>query len=124
MDLLGQSQPVRGRVDGVTVRKDFTQTIKAKGGSNRAYGRATARMTEELFGCTTDELYEHTGARAGDRSTLPQDAQTAYVVGEVAATHRLKNTEIAGNQQQRDEQVVDTVQESSREVKGLFPWNW
>lgn len=123
MDLLGQSQPVRGRVDGVTVRKDFTQTIKTKGGSNRAYGRATAKMTEELFGCSTDALYEETGAKPGDRSTLPQDAQTAYIVGEVTATHRLKQTDIAGNQQQRDAQIVDTVEDSTRNVKGLFPWN-
>jgi len=124
LDLLGQSQAVRGRVDGTTIRKDFTQTIKQKGASNRAHGRATAKMTQELFGCSVDDLYRETGGKMGDRSTLPQDAQTAYMMGEVAATHRLKNTEIGGNQQQRDEQVVDTTAHASQQVKGLFPWNW
>jgi alanyl-tRNA synthetase len=80
-------------------------------------------MTQEIFGCMPDELYAETGGKKGDRSTLPQDAQTAYMVGEVAATHRLKETEIDGNQSQRNAQIVDTVQSSSREVKGLFPWN-
>jgi hypothetical protein len=124
LDLLGNSQPVRGRADGATVRKDFTGTIKGKGGSDQAIARSTNKMTEEIFGCKTNELYEKTNGRRGDRTSLPQDAQSAYIVGETAATHRLKDLNTSGNQQQRDAQIVDTVQDSAKEVKGLFPWNW
>lgn len=124
MDLFGQSQAVRGRVDGATVRKDFTKTIQDKGGSNKAQERSTAEMTKELFGCRPEDLYRETAGRQGDRTTLPQDVQSAYIVGEVAATHELRRTDIQGNQQQRDQQIVDTVKESSKQVKGLFPWNW
>ncbi|NJL55659.1 hypothetical protein HC928_10995 [bacterium] len=122
--LSDNSQPVRRRTDGAAVRNDFTNTIKEKQGSGEAIARSTNKMTHNIFGCETEELYEQTGGRKNRRETLPKDAQDAYVVGEVAATHKLKATEIKGNQQQRDEQIVDTVDESSKQVKGLFPWNW
>jgi hypothetical protein len=124
LSLFGESQPVRSRVDGATVRQDFTQTIKAKGGNGDAQAASTEKMTEVIFGCGTKELYEGTKSRKGDRSTLPQDAQTAYIVGETVSTHDLKATEIKGNQQQRNEQIEATVEESSHKVKGFFPWNW
>lgn len=124
MSLLSDPQSVRGRVDGSTIRKDFTQTIKDKGGTERTQAKATERMTRELFDCNTKEIYEQTGGRRGDRTSLPQDAQTAYMVGETAATHRLKATLIEGNQQQKEDQIIDTVAEASKEVKGIFPWNW
>lgn len=60
----------------------------------------------------------------GDRSTLPQDVQTAYIVGETVASHDLKAAEVQGNQRQRNEQIEASVEESSEKVKGLFPWNW
>jgi hypothetical protein len=115
---------VRSRVDGATVRKDFTQTIQNKGGDGEAQAQSTEKMTRTIFGCGTKQLYEETQSKKGDRSTLPQDAQTAYIVGETAATHDLKATDIDGNQQQRNQQIVDTVEDSSKKVKGLFPWNW
>jgi hypothetical protein len=116
------STPVRGRVDGATVRNDFTSTIVDKGGDGQTIARSTNRMTEILFGCKPKELYEGTGGRSGDRSTLPQDAQTAYIVGEVAATHKLKGADIKGNQQQCNEQIVETVEEASEQVQSIFPW--
>ncbi|NEQ34200.1 MAG: hypothetical protein F6K04_24970 [Leptolyngbya sp. SIO4C5] len=81
-------------------------------------------MTRSLFGCGTNELYQETKGRRGDRTTLPQDAQSAYIVGETAATHRLKATEIQGSKRQKHEQIVDTVADSTEQVKGIFPWNW
>lgn len=111
-------------MDGATVRKDFTQTIQDKGGDSNAQAGATEKMTQILFGCSTSDLYRETSSRKGDRASLPQDAQTAYIVGETAATHDLKATEIQGNQRQRNEQIEATVEESSHKVKGLFPWNW
>jgi general stress protein YciG len=124
LSLFEESKPVRSRVDGATVRKDFTQTIQNKGGDGEAQAQSTEKMTRTIFGCGTKQLYEETQSKKGDRSTLPQDAQTAYIVGETAATHDLKATDIDGNQQQRNQQIVDTVEDSSKKVKGLFPWNW
>lgn len=115
---------MRGRVDGKTVRKDFTQTVQDKGGDKKTQAHATEKMTRSLFGCSTEELYKETGGREGDRTTLPQDAQTAYIVGETAATHRLKATPIEGNRSQKHVQIVDTVEDASKDVKGIFPWNW
>ncbi|MDX2098264.1 MAG: hypothetical protein SFW36_10855 [Leptolyngbyaceae cyanobacterium bins.59] len=115
---------MRSRVDGASIRKDFSATIQEKGGDSRTQAHATERMTRELFGCSTDELYQETQGRRGDRTTLPQDAQSAYIVGEVASTHQLKETDIEGNPQQKHQQIVDTVGETSRRVKGIFPWNW
>jgi len=124
MSLLGTSQPVRSRVDGATVRQDFTQTIKDKGGDSNAQAASTEKMTEVILGCGTHELYQATNAKRGDRATLPQDVQTAYIVGETVASHDLKAAEVQGNQRQRNEQIEASVEESSEKVKGLFPWNW
>lgn len=120
----GNSSAIRERVDGAIVRKEFSKTIKEKGGDDETQAYSTETMTRQIFGCSTEELYKETNARPGRRQTLPQDAQSAYMVGEIAATHKLKATEIGGNRSQQHEQIVDTVEQASREVKGIFPWNW
>lgn len=124
LELFGSSSALRERVDGAIVRKEFSKTVDEKGGTDETQAYATEAMTREIFGCSTEDLYKETKARPGRRQTLPQDAQTAYIVGEVAATHKLKGTEIGGNQSQKHERIVDTVEQSAREVKGIFPWNW
>lgn len=124
LDLLGNSQPVRSRVDGATVRKEFSKTIQDKGGSEATQAQATEAMTQELFGCNTKKLYEETGAKRGKRETLPYEAQTAYIVGEAVCTDRLKETPIEGSDSQKHAQIVDVVESTTRnEVKGLFRWN-
>lgn len=125
MDLLGTSQPLTPyeRVDGATVRNDFTKEIKNKGGDEKAHRNSTVAMTEELFGCQPNELYDSTGGRRGDRSTLPKEAQKAYIVGETIATHDLRATEIKGNSQaEKNFEITETVRESSKKTRGLFPW--
>lgn len=123
-DLFGGSQALtpHKRVDGATVRKDFESTIKAKGGSQRAYRDATNALTEELFDMKTHELYDATGGKRNDRSTLPKEAQKAYIVGETVANHDLKAKNVSGNQAQRDEEITDSVRDSGKKVRGLFPW--
>jgi hypothetical protein len=79
-------------------------------------------MTRKLFGCGTKDLYEGTGGKKGDRASLPHNAQAALIVGEVAATHKLKGTDVQGNQKQRNEQIVDTVEEAAESVQSIFPW--
>lgn len=124
LSLIDNSQPLRGRVDGASIRKEFTKTIRDKGGDKDTHAESTETMTRSLFGCGTDELYKGTGGRKGDRTTLPHDAQAAYMVGETAASHQLKATPIAGNKQQKHQQIVDTVEDASNRTKGIFPWNW
>jgi hypothetical protein len=125
--LLGDSQQLtrHERVDSATVNKDFTQAIQNAGGSSRAYPRAVRAETRELFDCGVDELYETTGGRKGDRSTLPKEAQKAYMVSETLSTHRL-NQEVQennhGSQRQKDDRVVETAQDTATHVRRWLPW--
>jgi hypothetical protein len=124
LELFDSSQTLtkRERVDGATVRRDFNQAVKDSGGDKEAQAKSTVAMTEELFGCKPKTLYEQTGGKVGDRSTLPKEAQKAFIVGETVATHDLKAKEITGNQQQKNQQIVDTVSDSGKKARGLFPW--
>jgi hypothetical protein len=124
LELFGNSTELtkRERVDGATVRNDFTRTIQDKGGDEKAQRDSTEAMTRELFDCNTKELYQGTGSKRGDRSTLPKEAQKAYIVGETVATHDLKAKDIKGSQPQKNSQIVDSVRSSSQKVRGLFPW--
>lgn len=127
LSLLGDSQTLsrHERVDSATVNKDFTKAIKNAGGSSRAYPRAVRAETQELFDCGVDELYEATGGKKGDRSTLPREAQKAYMVSETVSTHRL-NHDVQGNnhgsQRMKDERVVETVQDTATHVRKWLPW--
>ncbi|MEO0375701.1 MAG: hypothetical protein AAF329_13950 [Cyanobacteria bacterium P01_A01_bin.17] len=125
--MLGESQSLtrHERVDSATVNKDFTQAIQQAGGSGKAYPRAVRAETERLFDCSVDELYEETGGRKGDRSTLPKEAQKAYMVSETLAAHRL-NQDLRGNtpgsQRQKDAQIVETVKDTASNVRKWLPW--
>lgn len=80
-------------------------------------------MTRELFDCSVDELYQETGGKKNNRSTLPKEAQKAYIVGETVATHDLNDAgQFQGNQDQVNRQVEGTVRDSSKKVRKLFPW--
>jgi len=125
LDLFNPSsgKPVRTRVDGATVRKDFTRAIQDSGGDNIAQRNSTVEMTRELFDCSVDELYQETGGKKNNRLTLPKEAQKAYIVGETVATHDLNDAgKFDGNQQQVNRQIEDTVVDSSKKVRKLFPW--
>ncbi|MDY6786131.1 MAG: hypothetical protein SW833_26895 [Cyanobacteriota bacterium] len=124
LDLFDNSQslPKRQRVDGLTIRKGFTRSIQDKGGDRKCQAKATEALTEEVLGCTTRELYARTKAKLSDRSSLPERAQEALVVGEVVATHDLKVREVSGAQEERNEQIVDSVRCSGRKTRKLFPW--
>lgn len=127
LSLLGDSQALtrHERVDSATVNKDFTKAIKDAGGSNRAYPRAVREETQALFDCGVDELYEETGGRKGDRSTLPKEAQKAYMVSETLSAHRL-NHEVRGqnhgSQRDQDDQIVEAVRDTASSVRRWLPW--
>lgn len=120
MSLIGSSQALtqHERVDSATVNKDFTQAIKQAGGSPRAFPRAVRAETQALFDCGVDELYEETGGRKGDRSTLPKEVQKAYMVSETLAAHRLN----ACGGGKRDQEIVETVRDTAEHVRTWLPW--
>ena len=127
LSLLGESQMLsrHERVDSATVNKDFTKAIQNAGGSNRAYPRAVRAETQALFDCGVDELYEATGGKKGNRSTLPKEAQKAYMVSETLSAHRLNRTlqgDRQGSQRQKDDRVVETVQDTATQVRKWLPW--
>lgn len=126
MDLLGDSQPLsrRQRVDGATVNKDFRDAIHRSGGSQKAYPKAVNAETRELFDCTVEDLYQATGGKKGDRSSLPKEAQKAYIASEIRATHELELSEFydCENPSQVDTKIVETVKVTARETRKWLPW--
>jgi hypothetical protein len=110
------------RVDGATVYKDFTKSVKEAGGSDRAIPRAVQAETQELFACNVNELYEETGGKVGDRASLPTEAQKAYMVNETLSKYVLDKGTQTGNQKQTDETIVEVVKEVARETRKWFPW--
>jgi hypothetical protein len=111
------------RVDGATVYKGFQKAISDCGGSEDARKKAVGAETRELFDCTVNELYAGTGGKRGKRETLPEVVQEAYTVNETLSKHRLNEMDNpGGNQQQVDAQIVDTVADTAKQVRGWFPW--
>lgn len=128
LDLIGQSQelaPQRQRVDGATVFKRFTQSIKDNGGDREAYSKSIVAETKELFGCEVNELYEGTGARQGRRETLPQPAQEAYMVNESLSANELECSvgSLSGETQEEvNDQITGIVREQSKQTRKWLPW--
>ena len=110
----------RQRLDGAIVNRRFNKAIKQAGGSPKAYPQAVIAETQELFSCDVNALYESTGGKAGDRSTLPVEAQEAYVATEALALHQLNQAHQQGNA--TDAAIVKTVQKTAKSVRKLLPW--
>ena len=128
LDILGQSQeltPPRKRVDGVTVFKRLTKTIQANGGDRDAYRFSIEAETNELFDCSVKELYDETGAKRQDRSTLPQPAQEAYMVNESLSANELERLEgaIGGESQEEvNAQITGVVRQQAKQTRKWLPW--
>jgi len=128
LDLIGDSQqlaPQRNRVDGATVYKRFTKSIKDNGGGPRSYQRAVSTETEELFDCNVEQLYKGTGGKQGDRTTLPQAAQEAYMVNESIAANELERQQgsIGGETEKEvDGKIIESVRQTSKQTRKWLPW--
>lgn len=128
MDLLNQAQelpPQRKRVDGATVNRRFNKAIKDSGGSETVYGRAVQAETRELFDCDVRQLYQETGGKRGNRSTLPIEAQEAYIVNETLSAHRLnesRDNDFSNTQEETDARIVETVGHTAHNVRKWLPW--
>lgn len=103
------------------------QVVGAKSGreSARTYKAANAALTETLFDCTIDDLYEATGSKRGDRDSLPPSAQQAYFQAESFACEDLKGlsaAELKAPQPQRHRRIIRGAEDSGRKAKGYSRW--
>ncbi|MCA1990889.1 MAG: hypothetical protein LDL41_02415 [Coleofasciculus sp. S288] len=113
----------RERVDGAVVNRDFREAIHQKGGDGQCQVDSSVAMSQELFDMNPRQLYQQTGGKPYDRSTLPKEAQKAFIVGETVATHDLNTKEIKGvSQQEVNGEITDTVRGSAKKVRNLLPW--
>jgi hypothetical protein len=113
----------RERVDGSVVNKDYRKAIQNKGGDEQCQVDSSVQMSKELFDMSPAQLYQRTGGRPYDRSTLPKDAQKALIVGETVAAHDLNGKEVQGvSQREINCEITDTVKESGKKARKLFPW--
>ncbi|WP_051394708.1 hypothetical protein [Leptolyngbya sp. Heron Island J] len=128
LDLLGESQelsPQRKRVDGAIVFRRFTKAIKDNGGGPESYEKVIQAETQELFDCNVRELYEQTGGKIRDRSSLPQPAQEAYMVNESLSANELERMHgtIGGETQEEvDDRIIGLVRQQSRQTRKWLPW--
>ena len=128
LDLLGDSQelsPQRKRVDGATIYKRFSAAIDGNGGGPQSYRKAVRAETKELFDCTVRELYQQTGGKFRDRSTLPQPAQEAYMVNESLTANELESqigTLGGETQEEVDDKIAGIVREQAKQTRKWFPW--
>jgi hypothetical protein len=129
LDLLDKSQaitPQRKRVDGATVNQRFNKAIRDCGGGKLAHRDSVIAETQELFDCSVRELYQKVGGKVGDRSTLPVEAQEAYIVSEALAAHDLyasQESDQSQSQEESDARIVETVRVTARDVrKRWLPW--
>ena len=117
--------PQRKRVDGVTIFRRFTDSIKANGGDGECYKQAVVTETAELFDCTVRQLYEETEGKRFNRDTLPHEVQQAYMANETFAAHELERMEgsIGGESQQEvNERINAVVKEESKKTRKRLPW--
>lgn len=113
----------RRRVDGAMVNRDFRDAIHRNGGSQQVYPKAVIAETEELFDCTVNQLYRATGGKKGDRSTLPEAAQKAYMASEIRATHELQDATMdCETQAAVDGRIVGVTRNAAKETRRWLPW--
>lgn len=115
----------RERSTGVTVFRKFTDSIKSNGGDADAIIDSITVETEELFGCSVRELYQATGGKKNDRSTLPEIVQRSYIANEAISSFELERMEgsIGGNdQQETNERITGTVRDVSKKTRKWLPW--
>jgi len=126
LSLTGESHSLarHERVDGAIVNKDFQKSVKNVGGTKATHREAVETETEELFGCGTAKLYQETGGRKGDRSSLPKEAQTAYIANEIRATYELDaaSDSYSHDPDERHGQIVEQVKATSKQTRKWLPW--
>lgn len=128
LELSGRSQeltPKRKRVDGAIVNRRFNKAIHENGGRGQVFADAVIAETDELFSCGVNELYQATGGKRGDRSSLPQPAQEAYMVNESLTAHELERMVGTLGGEDQDEvngRIVGIVRQEAKQTRKRLPW--
>ena len=105
--------------------RKFTDSIKANGGDADAIIDSITVETEELFGCSVRELYQATGGKKNDRSTLPEIVQRSYIANEALSSFELERMEgtIGGDDQDEvNDRINAVVKERSKKTRKWLPW--
>ena len=111
------------KVDGSVVNRDFRKAIQVKGGDEQCQIDSSVAMSQEWFDTNPRQLYQRAGGKAYRRSTLPKEAQKAFIVGETIATHELNEKKIHNQTQHEvNREITDTVRQSGKKARKLFPW--
>ncbi|WP_190769476.1 hypothetical protein [Microcoleus sp. FACHB-1515] len=91
--------------------------VKQRRGNAKTHAQLNAIVTRNLLDCSVDELYEQTGAVRNDRSSLPQEAQEALMVGDLAARHEIVTQDAQGHQQ-----ILKAGDAGSKKARHILPW--
>lgn len=118
-DLFGEDQALveQQRLTGAISNNLLQSEIKQRGGNQKTHAAVNAIVTIEMLDCSPTELYEATGGKPGDRSTLPIEAQEALQTGDVAARHEIVETDAQG-----DYQLKNAAHRGAKRARKLFPW--
>lgn len=128
MSLTGEStelSPQRLRADGASVNRRFNRAIKDNGGSGEVYQDAAVAETEELFGCSVNDLYQTTGGKRGRRDTLPEIVQHTYMHNEISCSRDLERQvgSIGGESQEEvNGKIVGRIRSKSRQNRDELEW--
>ncbi|NEQ29358.1 MAG: hypothetical protein F6K28_62645 [Microcoleus sp. SIO2G3] len=119
LGLFGEDQALvpQHRVDGATVQKALQAEVKQRRGNAKTHAQLNAIVTRNLLECSVDELYEQTGGVKNDRSSLPQEAQEALMVGDLAARHEIVTQDAQGHQQ-----ILKAGDAGSKKARRILPW--
>lgn len=119
LDLFGQGQALTPyhRVDGATVQQGLQSEVKQRGGNAKTHAQVNAIVTRNVLGCEPADLYAETGGVPNDRASLPEEAQSALIVGDVAVRYQIQEDDAQGHKQ-----ILNSADRGSRNARKLFPW--
>lgn len=123
---VSSQKPVKKvRVDGIKARDDLEEAIANKGGNRQCQRQVVEIQTQLVFGCSVDEIYEGSGGKKGNRSTLPDEVQKAYITSDTVTAHAINSLpEASGTQEQDNKLIKEQTREVNQKLAGFFPWNW
>jgi hypothetical protein len=125
LDLFGNSQDITPHevVDVRTSTKDLNEALKKKGGDEECFRKTAIAITEETFGCQPKELYQATGAKENDRTSLPKDAQKALISVQTVVTHAIDTHAVQSNTQPEiNSELTGKSREVAQDHRKFFPW--
>jgi len=80
-------------------------------------------ISQELFDLPPKQVYEVTGGKAYDRSTLPPEIQAAWMAGEVIATHGIQSEQIYYTAPDKvDNQLKESARAHGKATRKWLKW--